>query len=368
MDVSSIDTNSKPRTTKLLVVSSLILAACSVLPAYAQELQVSIGPPSFEYEVIRGQIIEDKIIIINRSVTPLPFKIAVRNWTAKGEEGDIEFFENPQADIGFSPREWIELSVGDIVLAPREKKEVLLTIRVPETAEPGGHYVMINFESLLGERAIQESGGPVILPQIGSLVFLTVHVPDISFQKDPLAVKEFSIPRGELTKPLAFLKPIPVVRAASNLSFIDSSLGRLSLRIENFDIIHHRPEGEVQILNSFGQVVLRQKIPATTVLPGKVRIIPVDLEREDDSAAQAQSEEKRSGWLRRQLVAGRYTALVSVSEGDQVLEAKVQAWAFPWKILLLGITLASPLIIFMVKWRKRLLPAFLILFRGRMKK
>jgi len=377
-----INTNIKLKNTKLLAsIGSILVLFSGLGPAYAQEteLKIALGPPIVEREVLRGQVLEERITIVNKSEVPLPFKIVARNWTAKGETGDIEFVYpelaegvgDPAATLAFNPRAWFTFDAADILLQPEERRRIQVAIRVPENAEPGGHYVMVNFETLLPSQFFQQ-GQPRILPQIGSLFFLTVIVPDFIPLKQPFAFEEFSIPKDQIRRPLAFLQPIPVVRAAANIAFIDRALKTLTLRIKNEDVIHYRPQGEVQVLNTFGQVVARYDIPETTILPGKVRLIPIDLVSRsgldaDQNLSRSgsgadQNADRRGGWLREQLIAGRYTALVRIGEGDQVLQAKVQVWAFPWLIVFLWILIFTPIAYFVVKWRKRLKPALLALF------
>ncbi len=354
----------------LLASILFFLSIPSLFPLHAQDTQeitVSIGPPIFDYEVIRGEVIKDAIVIVNRSEAPLPFRIIVRNWTAKGESGDIEFVDDPALALPFNPREWITLETANILLAPGEKKEIPFTIRVPEDAEPGGHYAMIHFESLLAESRVR-SEGPVILPQIGSLIFFTVHVPEAAFIKDSLVLAEFFIPLGEMTRPLAFLEPIPIVRAASHIAFIDERLNMLTLKISNADIIHHRPEGEIQIINSLGRVVARYDLPGTTILPGKSRLISLDLrELEDRGAirgASKNTEEKNrfAAAVANQLVIGRYKALVRLGEGDQVLGAELSVWAFPWRLIAVLLFVIFLFGFFVIQWRKRISLALHALF------
>ncbi len=83
--------------------------------------------------------------------------------------------ETPNADAAsrFDSSSWFRLEPASFLLAPGERRQVQLIITAPPTAEPGGHYATVRFQSPNPTNGSQS--GSALTTNVGVLVLLTVR-------------------------------------------------------------------------------------------------------------------------------------------------------------------------------------------------
>lgn len=278
--------------------------------------QVSIGisPLIFELTANPGDVIENYLKIYNPSSDSLvQIEMLVEDIRSTGEAGQV--IVEPAETESYSIARWVTMEPKEVELQPREEKFVKFIIRVPENAEPGGHYgtVLASTKSVSGP----EGTGVGIVARTGSLVLVTV--PGVMEEK--LVVKDFSVPGYSEYGPIPF-----------------------EIRFENLGTIHVRPTGYVTVTNWLGQKVGDAEFTPRNVLPKGVRKFETSLSKK---------------WL----FAGKYTATLTGSYGlsnTPLTPTVITFWAFPWKI---GVGILI-IIIFFILSRKRWLAAFRVLIKG----
>lgn len=184
-------------------------------------------------------------------------------------------------------------------LAPREKKDVSVQIKVPENANSGGYYGAIRFvpsESTVGQ------GNVGLTASVGTIILIRVP--------------------GNLTERLDLLEVTAAQKGRAKSFFTGGDVGVLT-RLKNEGDIHLQPFGKVQVRNIFGKVVHEYEFnniePRSNVLPGSIR-------RFEDNLAKPSG-----GWL------GRYTitANIGFSQGSgDIISTSASFWYLPpWALI-----------------------------------
>jgi len=371
INIKLIDTKSK-----LLVMFSLVFIFISgICLAQQEEIKLFVSPEIFEFNVKRGEILKENIKIYNKSELAIPIEVTVTNFGAQEESGTITFFEKPipkesvkagptsiiEEDISYNPRKWIKVKNPNFILDPKEIEEVKLEINVPENAEPGGHYAVALFEPKLPSYYF-EGGVVQAIPKIGVLFLFSVDVEGVERVETPLTIIEFAIPeKFHLQKLEDFF--VKTVRAAEELIIVEKSHLPFILSIKNNDIYHIKPEGKLEILTSNGKIVGETKIQKTTILPGRIRKFPVEFRPDLPEKLKRYLPALISNFISRNLLFGKYRANLFLLTENSKIEKEIEFWVFPWKITLFTVCVIVFSLIFLVKYRKRIKKAILILFK-----
>lgn len=193
-----------------------------------------------------------------------------------------------------------------VELGPREKKDINITIRVPENANSGGYYGAIRFVP----SATTGTGNVGLTASVGTIVL--VRVP------------------GNLTERLD-LVDLTAGQDGKARSFFTSGDVSVLSRIKNSGDIHLQPFGKVQVKNMFGKVVHEYEFNNTDP---RANILPDSIRKFEDKV-----DKPNNGWL------GRYTitANLGISQGSgNLISSSTTFWYMPaWSLVaLLAIVLA----------------------------
>ncbi len=175
--------------------------------------------------------------------------------------------------------------------------------------------------------------------------------------ENSIEIVEFSIPLEQrienLEKALiSFFQIIPKALAVG-INIIEKAPSNFILRIKNNDIFHHKLEGKLLIYNIFGKTVGEVEIPRTTILPGKIRRLPVVFKTEIPSYFKWLPA-SISNFLVENTFFGKYQARSILTNENAIIEKGIVFWAFPWKIWIPLGFIFSFFIFFGVKYRKRI--------------
>ena len=352
----------------------LLLVFCCLLPGLvnAQDFKPKIGvaPHTFEFEVNRGEVIKNKIKVLNQSDIPIPIAVRITDFTAAEETGQMLFDEASQ-DPSIASRKWIKIENPNFILESGETEEVRFSIEVPKNAEPGGHYATVLLEPKLPSFYFKE-GGIRTVPVIGVIFLFSVEVEGLSRLEEPFAVVEFNIPENLHLKKLenfaaGFGGLFTEVLAAEKQEFsvVESSHLGFSLRIKNNDIYHIKPQGKLLILANNNKIVGEVEIPKTTILPGKIRQFPVEFQPELSQKLEKYLPAAISNFISQNLFWGKYKAQLTLTENDDIIKKDIDFWVFPWKFALSTVFVLCLFLFFVLKYRKRIKKAIKVLFEIR---
>lgn len=256
-----------------------------IAPAQA----LTIGPPVIEANLEAGETVIQKIKLFNETEKSLVVYPVLENFLPQPGTGAPQYF----GDTDFAgPARWIKLPATEILLKSKEIKELLLTVKAPKNAEPGGYYAALSWV----EKNKTKTG-------IGSV---------------------------NRVSHLFLFKIKGAVREKVEIIYLDrkekDASEQFELLAENSGTIHTRPTGQLRVNNWLGRQVFVAPINALqqNILPQSRRQFllpgPNDL-----------------GF-------GKYTVTASLNygaENKKTAENKIVFWILPpaWGINFLGILL-----------------------------
>jgi len=351
----------------------LLLSVILTTPVRAEDTspRLSVSPHTFQLEVIPGQVIERSIKILNESQMAIPMTTRVVDFTAEEESGQMIFDEFSQ-DPSFVSRFWFKIENPDFILESGETEEIKFQIRVPDNAEPGGHYAVLIFEPRLPSFYFEEQAIIRNIPEIGVL-FLT-SVQKFTLEPDTenkLEISEFSFPKEKRLVSLENFvsRLLGSVALATEINIVENPFFNFILKIKNNDIYHIKPSGKIIIYNFWGKRVGEVEIKQMTILPGKVRIFPVEFKPEVPEKLKWLPAWISSFFFQNSFI-GRYQARLELQAKSPVTTELLQLniptaltfFSLPWKFWLGMILILSMFVFYSLKYKKRIKKAVRILF------
>lgn len=293
-----------PSSFKITSAIALSLFAVLFFAPAAHADSITISPPKFELFATPGDIVSDNIKISNNNPQPLILQSTVEDFTANGDEGGINFIEDPAAPItNFSLARWVTVEPSRFTVQPNSDSVIKFSIKVPKGAEPGGHYASI----LITRAGEKVDGGASVNSTIGSLLLLRVS--------------------GAVTENLS------VDTFQSDDTYYQHGPVTFNLRTKNNGNVHVAPKGEIVVTNMFGKKVDEISLTSANVLPGAFRAV-------------------KTTW--NSVPIGHFTATLVANYGqsNQSITASTSFTVIPgWLILLVLVVLI--LIILMITGRKK---------------
>lgn len=295
---------------------------------HAQEaLSLSISPTLFEMSASPGQQWSSNLKIINTNPYELVVSANVVNFAPQGEGGQGEFIPVfAEESNGQTFAEWITTADSTFTIPAEQTVQIPFSIAVPADAPPGGHFAAI----LVGTKSDSDpsSATKVATTQVvSSLVFLRV-AGDITETGN---IREFT------TESLIYESPEV----------------KFNLRFENKGNVHLQPQGEIKILNMWGQerglIPVNKRSLFGNVLPESIRRY-VFTWSGDWSLADI----------------GRYTAIATLAYGEtekQFTSGETHFWVIPWRALL-AIVLTLGTFIWLFTWLLKLYVRKMLLMAG----
>jgi hypothetical protein len=296
---------------KLSLLASLPVAialiASTTLPAIAQnsgDTKVSISPVTFNLTANAGDTLKEVIKVRNDAPSTQVVTISAENFVAVGEEGGVGLTED---DTVYSLAKWIVFDKTEYTLKSGGEVQVPFNIRVPNNAEPGGHYASVYAQ--ISPDSPSNTSGSRIGQKIGALLLLRV-AGDI---KESASIASFSVENQTSGKPLVF-----------------------DVRAKNNGSVHIHPQGLIAVTDVFGKKVGDVQVIDQNVFPGSVRHMTAT-------------------WNKPPFI-GRFTAnlLMYYGQNNQQLTASTTFWIIPWRALAIYGGVALLVIVLLIVGRKRI--------------
>lgn len=260
-------------------------------------LSVTITPPLFQLTIGPGENWSSSVKVVNNNNFDVTYAPKVVDFEAQGETGLgsfvplVENFANEPLATN-SLGSWIEISAEPILIPAGRSGEIPFTVRVPENADPGGHYAAIMVGPYQGEQSL--SGSQMRISSfVTSLLFVRIKGEIIESGR----IREFT----------------------TNKSLYQTPEADFVLRFENTGNTHLRPQGAITLYNMWGkkrgEVLINEKSSFGNVLPRSIRKFEFSWSGEASI-----------------LDIGRYSADVTLAYGDeskQNTSAKTYFWVVP---------------------------------------
>ncbi len=260
--------------------------------AYAQQAGVSITPATIEETLDPGVFKEYSVTIENLNDAEQTFYLFTRNISGV-KDGGVPIFATEDEEVtGFELTEWMALSLDQVTLAPREKRDVSFTLSVPQNASPGSHFGGF-FVSV--EPPDIEGSGAAVGYQVANIISIRVAGEAV----ESAMIRQFSTAK--------------FFHGSQNVDF--------SVRVENSGNVLVRPVGPLVISNMLGKqiTILNFNDTQRAVFPGGVRDYVLS-------------------WEGDEVGFGRYEALLSAVYGDEgakkTMSSTVTFWILPMHIIL----------------------------------
>lgn len=271
---------------------------------------VTVGPVKLEYSVDPGDIISDQIFLFNETKETKTFYPVFEKYI---EVDGKKKFLTGESEIA----EWFEIPLSK-TLGSNQQTKIPFTLRIPENAEPGGHFAVIWW----GAAPPPKEGGEQvsIVTRAGILVYLRVS-------------GEFD-ESGQLVS--FSTKDQKLIFSSRPISF--------DVVFESTGTVHLKPYGEVQIKNIFGRTKA-----ILEVNKDKAHVFPKNKRTFNAIWSSSKAGESKGGlfgglineW--RNFAFGLYKANLSLEYGQDVKEVRDDFIFFviPWRILTLVIVILS---------------------------
>ncbi len=267
---------------------------------------LEVSPPSQEVTIDPGNETTVTATLRNRSNNALPIEVRIEDFTAKGDEGQIEL----RADSPYSVASWTDVTPASFTLEPGEEQEVTATIDAPADAA-GGRFGSFVF-GVKGDN--KDPNAAALSQEIASLFLVRVSGP----VDEKLDLKALNAPA------FSEFGPVP-----------------LSVTFANSGNVHVKTFGLINVTDMFGRKVADVVVPGTNVFPDAERIVTAE--------------------LKDQFLIGQYkaTALMYYGSQNDNLTTSTSFIVFPVRIA--GGILVVLVLLYLM--RKRLGKAFKALFR-----
>lgn len=289
------------------ILRVLAAAAFALLLVPRASHAMTISPPVLDFTLNPGDTVSDVVQVYNDE--ELPFKITpqvVNFYQKEGDEtsGSPVFYPADQVKDGFELAPWIVLKAEGLVVAPHERVNFPIDIRVPKDAQPGSHFGAVQI--LAGNPGETPDASVAIDRGASVLIFVRVS----GDARDELSVTRFS---GDK----AAYPHLPV---------------DFHIRLDNTGTTHLRPTGDVFVKDMFGRQVAAVPVNPgpldyKTVLPGTARRFDVDWVRRKlpENTSEYWQQLKNFGF-------GKYEATLVLDYGpdNRILTAAWSFWVLPW--------------------------------------
>jgi len=299
----------KKRTILTAIISGMLLCLVGTNIVAAQQASdnnhgqaLEIAPPLITLNIDPGQTITTKINIRNISGGSLIVTGQINDFVAAGEDGTPKILmdETNTSSNPYSIVDWVS-PIPELDLKSKQMESLPVTITVPKSASPGGHYGIVRFTGTPPEL---KGTGMSLSASLGSLIMLKVSG-DI---KDSLSLSDFYTSQN-----------------GQQNSFFESAPLVFNEKIQNTGNMHEQPTGLVTVTDMFGKNVAKLGVNATApqgnVLPGSTRLFTQALD---------------STVIGSKMLFGRYTAVLSVKYGDKqpTITSTITFWVIPYKLII----------------------------------
>ena len=313
---------------RVLTTAALILA---LFPFISYGATVT---PRIEVNADPGTTVREVFKITNEERQSKIFYLTYGNFQSVDESGNPAF-TGGKTDLAT----WIS-GPESVTVGPGDSREVPIAIRIPQEAEPGGHFAAIFLQT---EPPNNSNPGQVaISTKLGSLVLLRVG--------------------GEFEQGGTILN----FGTTNNQRFFSSLPVPFYYRFQNTGDDHLKPLGDVQITNTFG---LTSKILPANPVDGSV--LPKSIRRFETVWAESggvlkQATEislggpeagffSQTAYQLKNFAFGKYTAKLKIAYGTPDLKSTNASFTFfvlPWQLMALAVP-SLIILAFVLNWLVR---------------
>ena len=234
-------------TVSTLVSSSIISAQnAGSLSGYL------ISPVRVETTLDKGQTETVTLTLENVTDVSATVRAIVNDFEPSNDEsGQPKIILDENATAQGNSFKTLVAPIEPVTLGAREKKQIPVTITIPDNASAGGYYGAVRFVS----DGSEAEGNIALSASVGTIFLVTVP--------------------GDLTEQLELVEMTAAKDGSEGRFFLGGGAFSVVTRLENTGNIHVKPFGKVIITNGSGDTIqeyeFNDKDPRDNVLPGSTR-------------------------------------------------------------------------------------------------
>lgn len=224
------------------VLAVLIVVAFPVVArAAAPQQRFRVGPVKLEVTAAPGETVTPTIRVSGAGTMPLDIGVRLTDYYIRP---DGTFVFSAPGHESYSCATWVTLPQESFQLRPGGVHDYPIAIRIPDNAEPGGHFASVVFSST---GKAPDASGVNVNVGIATVLLVTVTGGDVRRGGD---VRDFAVSRS------------PLGRAIKS-----------ELLFENNGNVHVSVIEEVTFTNIYGDTVGKVKMDPETILPDARRYL-----------------------------------------------------------------------------------------------
>lgn len=154
---------------------------------------ITLSPVDRHYTLKAGEVLSDKLTVINNGAKEYQFTAYARPYSVKDENYTPDFRSEPKNADAY---QWVQFDRPTYTLKAGESTKVNYTVRVPKDAAPGGHYGVLFVETQPAK--VQDGTAIVRKKRLGAIMYTTVRG---TFKTDGVA-DSISVPFFQSEPPL----------------------------------------------------------------------------------------------------------------------------------------------------------------------
>jgi hypothetical protein len=302
----------------------LFLFTCFFVVAPHAVEATTLSPALLDISLQSGESAAYEITLYNESEESIVLDGSIEKFVPRGEYGEVDILPFDITDASIN---WIKLPTNSILLEPGATISVPVIVNIPTTADIGGYYLAVMWESSSGP--LTAGNNTRIVSRVGTLLLLTVDG-DV---KNSLELTSFS-----LEDPKNFYDSLPI---------------EFSTRLRNTGNIHQRPEGSVVIKNFLGGTteVIKFNSASGSILPQTNRIFQTTWGVDSDSGLVNIILDQINNFN-----IGRFSAkiIVEYEEENRLISDEIYFWVFPWQVLLIIFVVVLLITLIVIKIKRGL--------------
>lgn len=230
---------------------ALIIIFITILPysivgfqdsIFAQEPNkqlLKVSPYIFTVRLSPEKEYSYELTIENLQDFPVPIHIETEDFVIQDESGDYAFEKNNENSLV----SWLDIPTRDMILAPREIKQLEFTVTTPSKIPFGGYHGMIFLEP---RTSTVDKNSSVLNTRIGIPVIASIG--STAYQVNPLRILEYSIPQ--------------LITNKDQLQY--------SLRVQNNSLFHTTARPILNLKPFWGEQI-KLFLDEKLLFPGKIR-------------------------------------------------------------------------------------------------
>lgn len=257
---------------------------------------IQVSPSRFDWDVEDGQEKTGVINLKNFSDSFYKVKIEIEDFYVSDDSTEARFFvpDENHPLYAYDVINWIEADNQEIDLGPKEGKDIVFKVRVPEGTPTGGYYGVVFFNSKVQDVEVKNEEGTAsaqigINQRVGTLLVMAV-------KGDQPIKRSGEIIEFTPEKKIFWQKP-----------------AQFKAVVKNSGNLHFKALGSFEI-DKFGKRLVGEEIPGRILYPDRTR--------------EYQQKWDFSSWSY-----GYYKAKISlVSEDGEIrMDGETSFWVIPWK-------------------------------------